>query len=90
MIGDSIPHILRCTKYIASERNYFEQFVAEPFEQRLGGDTWCYSAHAKHRVNFHQTTESTSGDAMCPLHLRFLARIQREGEWGDDVEIEAD
>ena len=21
--------------------------------------------------------------------LRFLARIQREGEWGDDVEIEA-
>lgn len=42
----------RCTKYIASERNYFEQFVAEPFEQ-------------------------------------FLARIQREGEWGDDVEIEA-
>ena len=21
---------------------------------------------------------------------RFLARIQREGEWGDDVEIEAD
>eukprot|EP00439_Symbiodinium_sp_Y106_P086235 s163_g32.t1 len=42
----------RCTKYIASERSYFEQFVAEPFEE-------------------------------------FLARIQREGEWGDDVEIEA-
>ncbi|CAK0817137.1 unnamed protein product, partial [Prorocentrum cordatum] len=42
----------RCSKYIASERDYFEQFVTEPFEQ-------------------------------------FLARIQREGEWGDDVEIEA-
>lgn len=42
----------RCSKYIASERSYFEQFVAEPFEE-------------------------------------FLARIQREGEWGDDVEIEA-
>jgi len=42
----------RCSKYIASERNYFEQFVAEPFDE-------------------------------------FLARIQREGEWGDDVEIEA-
>lgn len=27
------PQRLRCTKYIASERNYFEQFVAEPFEQ---------------------------------------------------------
>ncbi|CAE7206362.1 OTU6, partial [Symbiodinium natans] len=43
---------IECTKYIASERSYFEQFVAEPFEE-------------------------------------FLARIQREGEWGDDVEIEA-
>lgn len=42
----------RCSQYIASERNYFEQFVAEPFDE-------------------------------------FLARIQREGEWGDDVEIEA-
>lgn len=42
----------KCSKYIASERNYFEQFVAEPFDD-------------------------------------FLARIQREGEWGDDVEIEA-
>lgn len=42
----------RCSKYIASERNYFEQFIAEPFDD-------------------------------------FLARIQREGEWGDDVEIEA-
>lgn len=42
----------RCSKYIASERFYFEQFVAEPFDT-------------------------------------FLARIQREGEWGDDVEIEA-
>jgi len=42
----------RCAKYIASERDYFEQFVAEPFDE-------------------------------------FLARIQREGEWGDDVEIEA-
>mmetsp|Transcript_132868 Transcript_132868/g.235087 ORF Transcript_132868/g.235087 Transcript_132868/m.235087 type:complete len:450 (-) Transcript_132868:1045-2394(-) len=42
----------RCSKYIASERNYFEQFIAEPFEE-------------------------------------FIARIQREGEWGDDVEIEA-
>jgi len=42
----------RCSQYIASERNYFEQFIAEPFEE-------------------------------------FLARIQREGEWGDDVEIEA-
>mmetsp|Transcript_113198 Transcript_113198/g.283381 ORF Transcript_113198/g.283381 Transcript_113198/m.283381 type:complete len:370 (-) Transcript_113198:141-1250(-) len=42
----------RCSKYIASERNYFEQFVAEPFDE-------------------------------------FLSRIQREGEWGDDVEIEA-
>lgn len=42
----------RCSKYIASERNYFEQFIAEPFEE-------------------------------------FLSRIQREGEWGDDVEIEA-
>lgn len=42
----------RCSQYIASERNYFEQFVAEPWDE-------------------------------------FLARIQREGEWGDDVEIEA-
>jgi OTU domain-containing protein 5 len=42
----------RCSQYLASERNYFEQFVAEPFDE-------------------------------------FLARIQREGEWGDDVEIEA-
>lgn len=42
----------RCSKYIASERNYFEQFVTEPFDD-------------------------------------FLARMQREGEWGDDVEIEA-
>lgn len=42
----------RCTRYLASERNYFEQFVAEPFDD-------------------------------------FLARISREGEWGDDVEIEA-
>ncbi|CAE8676906.1 unnamed protein product, partial [Polarella glacialis] len=42
----------RCSKYLASERAYFEQFVAEPFEQ-------------------------------------FLGRIQRQGEWGDDVEIEA-
>jgi len=42
----------RCCKYIAIERNYFEQFVAEPFNE-------------------------------------FLTRIQREGEWGDDVEIEA-
>jgi OTU domain-containing protein 5 len=41
-----------CAEYIASERNYFEQFVAEPFNQ-------------------------------------FLERIQRDGEWGDDVEIEA-
>lgn len=42
----------RCSKYIAGERGYFEQFVAEPFDE-------------------------------------FLARIRREGEWGDDVEIEA-
>jgi len=42
----------RCSKYIASERDYFKQFIAEPFDD-------------------------------------FLARIQREGEWGDDVEIEA-
>lgn len=42
----------RCSKYIASERNYFEQFIAEPFDE-------------------------------------FITRIQREGEWGDDVEIEA-
>lgn len=42
----------RCSKYIESERNYFEQFVTEPFDE-------------------------------------FLARMQREGEWGDDVEIEA-
>lgn len=41
-----------CTKYISVERDYFEQFVAEPFGE-------------------------------------FLARIQREGEWGDDVEVEA-
>lgn len=42
----------RCSRYIASERNYFEQFVTEPFDQ-------------------------------------FLDRMCREGEWGDDVEIEA-
>jgi len=42
----------RCSKYLASERDYFEQFVAEPFDE-------------------------------------FLTRIHREGEWGDDVEIEA-
>jgi len=42
----------RCAEYIASERSYFEQFIAEPFAD-------------------------------------FIARIQRQGEWGDDVEIEA-
>jgi len=42
----------RCATYISSERDYFEQFVAEPFED-------------------------------------FVQRIQRPGEWGDDVEIEA-
>lgn len=42
----------RCSQYLDLERNYFEQFVAEPFDA-------------------------------------FLLRIQREGEWGDDVEIEA-
>jgi len=42
----------RCSQYIASERNYFEQFVTEPFDE-------------------------------------FLARMRRQGEWGDDVEIEA-
>lgn len=42
----------RCSQYLASERDYFEQFVAEPFDE-------------------------------------FLTRIRREGEWGDDVEIEA-
>jgi len=42
----------RCSKYLASERSYFRQFVAEPFDE-------------------------------------FLVRIQKEGEWGDDVEIEA-
>lgn len=55
LYGTPEHHMLlrdRCSKYITSERNYFEQFVAEPFEE-------------------------------------FLARIQRVGEWGDDVEIEA-
>lgn len=42
----------RCSKYIASEKNYFVQFVNEPFD-------------------------------------KFIERIQREGEWGDDIEIEA-
>lgn len=55
MYGTPEHHALvrdRCSKYIASERNYFEQFVPEPFDE-------------------------------------FLSRMQREGEWGDDVEIEA-
>jgi len=55
MYGTPEHHALvrdRCSKYIACERNYFEQFVAEPFDE-------------------------------------FLGRMQRQGEWGDDVEIEA-
>jgi len=55
LYGTPEHHLLvrdRCSKYIASEREYFEQFVAEPFDA-------------------------------------FLARMRREGEWGDDVEIEA-
>ena len=30
-----------------------------------------------------------SGETLSLFRDRFLARIQREGEWGDDVEIEA-
>lgn len=53
--GTPEHHVLlreKCSSYIALERNYFEQFIAEPFTD-------------------------------------FITRIQREGEWGDDVEIEA-
>merc|ERR1719408_747823 len=53
--GTPEHHVLlrdRCSKYIASERAYFEQFVAGSFED-------------------------------------FLNRIKLDGEWGDDVEIEA-
>uniref|UniRef100_A0A7S4Q7L1 ubiquitinyl hydrolase 1 n=1 Tax=Alexandrium monilatum TaxID=311494 RepID=A0A7S4Q7L1_9DINO len=55
LYGTPEHHLLvrdRCSKYLASERDYFEQFVAEPFDE-------------------------------------FLTRIRKEGEWGDDVEIEA-
>eukprot|EP00929_Paragymnodinium_shiwhaense_P049402 TRINITY_DN24919_c0_g1_i3.p1 TRINITY_DN24919_c0_g1~~TRINITY_DN24919_c0_g1_i3.p1 ORF type:complete len:348 (+),score=60.02 TRINITY_DN24919_c0_g1_i3:58-1044(+) len=42
----------RCCEYMASERVYFEQFVAEPFDD-------------------------------------YLSRLRKDGEWADDVEIEA-